>query len=463
MNPREEPAMEPVPSPVAEPDTRPAAGAGRPPGALAEDDPALADLLAREDVRQHDTLVLVASSSVAPPSVLACAGSSLANLTMEGYPGRRYHAGAEIADEVERLALDRARALFRARAANVQPHSGSSANLAVLTGLLEPGDTILGLDLDCGGHLSHGSAASVTGRYFRSVHYRTGADDLLDYEQIAGLAGEHRPKVIIAGASAYPRQIDFARFREIADTVGAYLIADISHIAGLVAAGLHPSPVDHAHLTTTSTYKQLYGPRGGMILLGRDADAPGPDGRLPLRKLADRAVFPLVQGTPDLGNVAAKARALHAAAQPAFRALMERVLDTATAIAEQLDRRGLCVITGGTDTHMVLADLRPEHVSGADAEEALEACGILVNRNRVPGDDTPPRVTGGIRIGTNTLAARGVSPETAAQCAELVADVVEELRTAGAVHPGMTAKIRAEVRRICAEHPVPGYADPRIP
>lgn len=452
------PAVSPPVEPDTRPDTRPAAGAGQAPGALAEDDPALADLLAREDVRQQDTLVLVASSSVAPPSVLACAGSSLANLTMEGYPGHRYHAGAEIADEVERLALDRACQLFRARAANVQPHSGSSANLAVLMGLLEPGDTILGLGLDCGGHLSHGSAASVTGRYFRSVRYRTGADDLLDYERIAELAGEHRPKVIIAGASSYPRQIDFARFREIADTVGAYLIADISHIAGLVATGLHPSPVDHAHLTTTSTYKQLYGPRGGMILLGRDADAPGPDGRVPLRKLADRAVFPLVQGTPDLGNVAAKARALHAAAQPGFRTLMARVLDTAAAIADQLNRRDLRVVTGGTDTHLVLADLRPDRVTGVAAEEALEACGILVNRNRVPGDDTSPRVTGGIRLGTNTLAARAVSPETAAQCADLVADVVQELHAAGAVHPTMTAKIRAEVRRICAEHPLPGYA-----
>ncbi|OIK27016.1 non-ribosomal peptide synthetase [Streptomyces malaysiense] len=438
-----------------------ATGAKLPPTPLAQDDPALAGLLVREDLRQRHTLVLVASSSVAPPSVLACAGSVLGNLTTEGYPGRRYHAGGEVADEVERLALDRARALFRAEAANVQPHSGSSANLAVLTGLLEPGDTILGLGLDCGGHLSHGSAASITGRYFRSVHYRTGAGDLLDYDRIAELADEHRPKVVIAGASAYPRRIDFARFREIADEVGAYLIADISHIAGLVAAGLHPSPVDHAHLTTTSTYKQLYGPRGGMILLGRDADAPGPDGRVPLRKLADRAVFPLVQGTPDLGNVAAKARALHAAAQPAFRTLMERVLDTAAAMAERLDRRGLRVITGGTDTHMVLADLGPHHVSGADAEEALEACGILLNRNRVPGDDTPPRVTSGIRIGTNTLAARGISPGTAARCADLVADVVEELRDAKAVHPGMAAEIRAEVRRVCAEHPLPGYPDPQ--
>ncbi|MFH7339629.1 serine hydroxymethyltransferase [Streptomyces sp. KHY 26] len=443
------------------PGEEPAAVARRARSALAEDDPDLADLLDREHIRQQDTLVLVASSSVAPPSVLACAGSSLANLTMEGYPGRRHHAGAEIADRVERLATSRACALFRARAANVQPHSGSSANLAVLMGLLEPGDTILGLDLDCGGHLSHGSAASVTGRYFRSVRYRTGDDDLLDYEQIAALAAEHRPKVVICGASAYPRRIDFARFREIADTVGAYLIADISHISGLVATGLHPSPIDHAHLTTTSTYKQLYGPRGGMILLGRDADAPGPDGRVPLRKLVDRAVFPLVQGTPDLGNVAAKARALHAAAQPGFRTLMELVLDDAAAIGDRLRSRGLRVVTGGTDTHMVLADLRDDGLTGAAAEEALEDCGILVNRNRVPGDDTPPRVTGGIRIGTNTLAARAVPPETAALCADLIADVVGELRTTGGVHPAVADKIRAEVRRICAEHPVPGYADDR--
>jgi pyochelin synthetase len=433
---------------------------------LAADDPELAGLLEREHARQEDTLMMVAASSVAPPSVLACAGSSLANLTMEGYPGARYHAGAEFADGIERLAIARACTLFGAQAANVQPHSGSSANLAVLMGLLQPGDTILGLDLDCGGHLTHGSRASVTGRYFRSVSYRTGADGRLDYEQIAALAAEHRPDVIIAGASAYPRRIDFARFRAIADAAGAYLIADISHIAGLVAAGLHPSPVDEAHVTTTSTYKQLYGPRGGLILLGRDAGTPGPDGRTPLRALLDRAVFPLAQGTPDLGNVAAKARAFDAAARPEFRERMALLTADAKAIAMQFERRGLSIVTGGTDTHMVLADLRPAGITGAEAEAALEACGIVVNKNRVPGDRTPARVTGGLRIGTNTLAARGITPATAARCADLIADVIGELRTTPAssasgsgrsLSQETVARVRAAVKQICTSHPLPGY------
>lgn len=440
---------------LEQPDDEPD-GADKPAVQLDREDPELASMLASEEVRQQNTLALVASASVAPSSVLACAGSSLTNLTLEGYPGARYHGGGVVADRIERLAISRACTLFNARAANVQPHSGSSANLAVLMGLLEPGDTILGLDLDCGGHLTHGSAASITGRYFRSVGYRTGDDELLDYRQIAALAAEHQPKVIICGASAYPREIDFPRFREIADAVGAYLVADISHISGLVATGLHPSPVDHAHVTTTSTYKQLYGPRGGVILLGRDAESHGPDGRTPLRTVIDRAVFPLLQGTPDLGNVAAKARALQVAAQPAFQTLMKLVIDHAAVIAEQLQRRGLRVVTGGTDTHMVLVDLRPLGVTGAAAEEALEACGILVNRNRVPGDNTPPRVTAGIRIGTNTLAARAVPAETAALCADLIADLVEELHTSATATPSVLANIRAEVRRICADYPLLG-------
>ncbi|MFJ5680526.1 serine hydroxymethyltransferase [Streptomyces sp. NPDC093097] len=427
---------------------------------LRADDATLYDLLTREADRQRDTLMMVAASSVAAPSVLACGGTALGNLTAEGFPGARYHAGCAIADDIEHLAIERARAAFRARAAIVQPHSGSSANLSVLTALMEPGDTLLGLDLDCGGHLTHGSPASLTGRYFNAVGYRVTPDGLLDYEQVRELARARRPKVIVCGASAYPRTIDFARFREIADEVGAYLLADISHIAGLVAAGLHPSPVDHAHVVTTSTYKQLYGPRGGLILLGKDADTPGP-GRGTLAATLRRSVFPSTQGTPDLASVAAKARALDFVATPAFAELAQRLADDAQAIAERLRQHGLRMVTGGTDTHMVLVDLRGTHLTGDMAETALESCGIVVNRNRVPGDTTPVRVTSGLRIGTNTLAARGMGPAEAANCADLLAQVLAATTRGpdgtAVLDPRTRDAARAQVADICARFPLPGY------
>ncbi|WP_424211338.1 serine hydroxymethyltransferase [Streptomyces sp. BI20] len=448
------PAPVAVPRPAPDPD--PAVFAGHAADRLRHLDPALYGLLARESARQRDTLMMVAASSVGDPSVLACAGSTLGNLTVEGYPGNRFHAGCQVADEIERLAIERAKTAFGARAAIVQPHSGSSANLAVLSALLNPGDVLLGLDLDCGGHLTHGSPASVTGRWFRSVGYRVTPEGLLDYDAIRELALAHRPKVIVAGASAYPRAIDFARFREIADEANAYLVADISHIAGLVAAGLHQSPVDHAHVTTTSTYKQLYGPRGGLILLGRDADRAGPE-RGTLAATLRRAVFPFTQGTPDLASVAAKARALDFVAGPEFAELAKRLADGAQAIAERLRTRGRRLVTGGTDTHMVLVDLRGTGVTGDVAEEALEACGIVVNRNRVPGDGTPVRVTGGLRLGTNTLAARGMGRETVVECADLVADVLDDLVAHGALPEATRARVRARVSELCAAHPLPGY------
>ncbi|NEE52895.1 serine hydroxymethyltransferase, partial [Streptomyces sp. SID8455] len=267
-------------------------------------------LLDAEVVQQHATLAMVASTSIAHPSVLAAAGSALSNVTAEGYPGARYHPGASQFDLVERLAVERAKQAFGASYANVQPHSCSSANQAVLAALVRPGGTILALDLDSGGHLTHGSPASVTGMHYKAVHYGLDGEGRIDYEQVAALAEQHRPSVLIAGASAHPRTLDFARFRAIADSVGAYLVADISHIAGLVAAGEHPTPVDLAHATTTSTYKQLGGPRGGLILIGREHATPGPDGRTPLSRLMQRAVFPLSQGTPNPAAIAAKARAL---------------------------------------------------------------------------------------------------------------------------------------------------------
>ncbi|GAA2380733.1 MULTISPECIES: serine hydroxymethyltransferase [Streptomyces] len=431
-------------------------------GTLPDDDPALAGLLDAEARYQQENLAMVAYASLAHPSVLAAAGSALSNVTAEGYPGARYHPGSRWFDQVERLATDRAAALFGARYANVQPHSCSSANLSVLFTLMRPGDTLLGLHLDAGGHLTHGAPASVTGRCFHAVHYGLGPDGRVDLEQVADLARRHRPKVIVAGASAYPRTWDYAAFRAVADEVDAYLLADISHIAGLVAAGAHPSPVDVAHVTTTSTYKQLAGPRGGLILLGAAADtAPGAAGRTPLAERIQRGVFPRTQGTPDAAAIAAKARALALAAQPRFTTLAHRIKANARALADALSARGHRLVSGGTDNHMVLLDLSGGTVTGAAAEEALQDCGILANRNRVPGDTRPPLVTSGLRLGTNILAQRGMGPSEMAVCAELVDTVVRGLRArSGGGHrlePAVRDRVRAAVRELCDRFPVPLY------
>ena len=427
---------------------------------LSRDDPELAELLDLELGRQHETLSMVAAASGADPSVLACAGSVLTNLTTEGYPGARYHAGCEIADRVETLAATRAARAFGAQYANVQPHSGSSANLAVMTALLTPGDTMMGMELASGGHLTHGSPASMISRYCKVVPYSVDPAGLLDYDEIAALARRHRPRLIVCGASAYPRRIDFARFRRIADEVGAVLLADISHIAGLVASGLHPSPIDHAHVTTTSTYKQLYGPRGGLVLLGRDADEPAPVGRGSWRSFIQRAIFPSSQGTPDLAGIAAKARAMEMVSSRAFRALSEQVLTTASALSDALAARDFRLVTGGTDTHMVLIDLRPRGITGAVAEQALESCGIMVNRNRVPQDPTPARVTAGLRLGTNPLALRRMPPVVMEGCAaavELVLGGIRNTRTGYQLDPDVRARARRSVSTLCARYPLPDY------
>ncbi|WP_420707547.1 serine hydroxymethyltransferase [Streptomyces sp. NRRL S-1022] len=426
---------------------------------LRREDPELAGLLDAEVRDQDTTLAMVASASIAAPSVLAANGSALSNVTAEGYPGARYHPGAVNFDEVERLAVRRAKALFGARYANVQPHSCSSANLAVLAALVPPGGTLLGLGLDAGGHLTHGSPASVTGRHYRAVHYGLDRHGLIDFEQVTELALEHRPSVLIAGASAYPRALDFARFREIADSVGAYLLADISHIAGLVAAGEHPSPVDHAHITTTSTYKQLGGPRGGVIMSGRDHRAAGPDGRTPLDRLMQRAVFPQTQGTPAPASIAAKARAFALAAEPRFTRTARLTVAGARALAAELARLGYRVLTGGTDNHMVLIDLRGSRLTGVVAERALEACGILVNRNRIPDDTRPPLVTSGVRLGCNILAQRGMGPEHMRECAELMHAVLSATtplsETEYRIDPHQRIRLRERVRALCARHPLP--------
>ncbi|MFB7468608.1 serine hydroxymethyltransferase [Streptomyces sp. NPDC056224] len=428
---------------------------------LAAADPLLAGLLEREHARQNETLAMVAASSSADPSVLACAGATISNVTTEGYPGARYHAGCELVDEVERLAVARARSLFGAQYANVQPHSGSTANQIVLCTLMKPGDTLLGMELSAGGHLTHGSPASVSGRFFHAVGYGTDADGMLDYEQVAELARTHRPKVIVCGASAYPRTVDFPRFRQIADEVGAFLLADISHIAGLVAAGLHPSPVDHAHVTTTSTYKQLYGPRGGLILLGRDAGLPLPGTRRTLAQAISHGTFPFLQGTPDLGAVAAKARAFDIAAQPEFRALAQRVVSDSRELADAFTGLGHTLVTGGTDNHMVLLNVGPRGLTGAIAESALADCGIVVNRNRIPDDPYGPRVTSGIRFGTNTLALRAMGPAEMRRCAALIDRVLTAVVPRGerdfTLDPAVRAEVRGEVTRLCREFPLPHH------
>jgi glycine hydroxymethyltransferase len=440
-----------------------AAGAAR----LSACDPELYGLLVREQDRQAGTLSLVASCSVADPSVLACQASVAVNVTAEGYPGHRYHAGCGVIDEIERLAIARAQRVFGARYANIQPHSATTANYAVLSALLRPGETLLGMAVDSGGHLTHGSPAGFAGKYFNAVSYGTTISGLIDFGEVERLAAEHRPRVIICGSTAYPRAIDFARFREIADRVDAYLVADISHTAGLIAAGLHPSPVDHAHVTTTCTHKQLFGPRGGLIMSGRDHQAAAPRGSGTLAGFLQRAVFPFFQGAPAPSMLAAKAAALAVVSTPQFREVAQRIVLTAAAIARRLAELGYHVVSGGTDTHIVMVDLRASGISGLVAERALEECGIIVNKNRVPGDLAPPLVTGGIRIGTNAAAQRGMGEEQAAECAELIAAVLSAVRPLGERDYRLAAAdrdaARARVAELTARFGLPGYpAGPTI-
>ncbi|MGW6295414.1 serine hydroxymethyltransferase [Streptomyces sp. NPDC055058] len=428
---------------------------------LASDDEELVTAIEREDARQENSLMLVASSSVTDPSVLACLATSSMNVTAEGYPGARYHAGCEAVDPVEQLAIDRARTLFGARYANVQPHSATTANYAVLSALLDPGDVVLGMRLNHGGHLTHGYGVAYSGTYFTPVNYGLDAQGRIDYDEVAALAAEHRPKLIICGATAYPRTVDFARFRAIADSVGALLMADISHIAGLVAAGLHPSPVDHAHITTSCTHKQLSGPRGGLIMSGKDAAMVLPGTGRTLARTLDRAVFPYFQGAPVLPVIAAKARAFALAATDRYRATARRILDDSAALAAELSALGHDVVTGGSDNHIVLLDLTRDGVSGLAAERALESIGVVVNKNRVPGDSRPAAVTSGVRIGTNAVAQRGLGPNEMRTCAGIIHSVLTQMRPDGDrdfVLDEFTASgLRAEVDKLTAQFPLPRY------
>ncbi len=393
--------------------------------------------IAAEARRQAEGLELIASENFVSPQVREAVGSVLTNKYAEGYPGRRYYGGCEYIDEVETLAIERAKTLFDARWANVQPHSGSQANMAVYFALLKPGDTILGMDLASGGHLTHGSRVNFSGKFFNVVSYGVDREtETIDYDEVERLALAHEPKMIVAGASAYPRVIDFERFRAIADKVGAYLMVDMAHIAGLVATGLHPSPLPHAHAVTSTTHKTLRGPRGGLIL-GND---------LEVAKKVDKMIFPGIQGGPLEHVIAGKAVAFFEALQPAFKAYSRTVIDNAKALAAALSERGYRIVSGGTDNHLFLVDLRPKGLTGKEAEARLDAVGITVNKNAIPFDPEPPRVTSGIRVGTPAITTRGFLPEDMPLVAELMDRALTE---------GPSDSIRERVRQLALEHPMP--------
>ncbi len=409
---------------------------------LADVDPEIAEVLALELDRQQRTLEMIASENFAPMAVLEAQGSVLSNKYAEGYPGRRYYGGCEYVDVAERLAIERAKQLFGADHANVQPHAGAQANLAVYHALLTPGDTLMGLELAHGGHLSHGMRINASGRLFEIVPYHVDREtSLVDMDEVARLARERRPKMIVAGWSAYPRHLDFARFREIADEVGAYLFVDMAHFAGLVAAGVHPSPIPYADVVTTTIHKTLGGGRGGMILC-REAHA----------KKIDSAVFPGQQGGPLEHIIAGKAVALRIAASESFRERQRRTLDGAQAVAAELVGAGggVSVLTGGTDVHLVLVDLRGSELDGQQAEDRLHTIGITVNRNAVPFDPRPPMVTSGLRIGTPALATRGLAAEDFTEVGQIIAGVL----TAGDDFESVRAGLTDRAARIAERFPL---------
>jgi glycine hydroxymethyltransferase len=409
------------------------------PRSLAETDPAVYAAIRRETLRQEENLELIASENVVSDAVLEAQGSVLTNKYAEGYPGRRYYGGCEFVDEIESLAIERARALFGADGANVQPHSGSQANMCVYFSQLGVGDTILSMDLSHGGHLTHGSPVNFSGKFFRVVPYGVReSDGRIDLDQVRDLARRERPRMIVVGHSAYPRAIDFAPFRTIADEVGATVLADMAHFAGLVAAGLHPSPVPHCEFVTTTTHKTLRGPRGGMILF-----------REPYAKSLNAAVFPGNQGGPLMHVIAAKAVALHEAAAPGFRDYQRQIVANAKALGAALVGRGFHLCSGGTDNHLLLVDLRGSEVSGKLAQERLDRARITVNKNAVPFDPRPPFVTSGVRIGTPAVTSRGMrEPEM-----ETIADLIHR----GLAQVGddrALAAIGEEVRELCARFPI---------
>ncbi len=413
---------------------------------VAASDPAVAAAIGKEMKRERKQIELIASENIVSKAVLEAQGSVLTNKYAEGYPGKRYYQGCEPSDEVESLAIARACELFGCDFANVQPHSGAQANGAVLLATVKPGETILGMSLDAGGHLTHGARAALSGKWFNAVQYGVTKDThLIDYDEVERLAKEHQPKLIIAGGSAYPRVIDFKRMREIADAVGALFQVDMAHFAGLVAAGLHPSPVPHAHIATTTTHKTLRGPRGGMILTNDEK----------LAKKINSAVFPGLQGGPLMHVIAAKAVAFGEALRPEFKDYAAKVIENAKVLAETLKGRGAAIVSGGTDTHVALIDLSPLGVTGKDADEALERAGITCNKNGIPFDPLPPMKTSGIRVGTPAGTTRGFGAEEFREIGNMVADVLDGLARCGEEGDAQVEQnVRARVEALCDRFPI---------
>jgi glycine hydroxymethyltransferase len=409
-------------------------------------DPAVAAAMKHELDREQHQIELIASENIVSKAVLEAQGSVFTNKYAEGYPGRRYYQGCAPSDEVETLAIDRAKQLFDCGYANVQPHSGAQANGAVMLALTKPGATILGMSLDAGGHLTHGAPPAMSGKWYNAVQYGVRPDDhLVDFDQVEALAKEHRPTLIIAGGSAYPRTLDFARFRAIADDVGALLMVDMAHFAGLVAGGAHPSPLTHAHVVTTTTHKTLRGPRGGMILTNDEAIA----------KRINSAVFPGLQGGPLMHVIAAKAVAFGEALRPDFKDYAKATIANAQALAARLKARGADIVAGGTDTHLALVDLRPLGITGRDADEALERSAITCNKNGVPFDPLPPVKTSGIRVGSPAGTTRGFGIAEFEEIGDMVADVLEALRDKGEHGDAdVEANVRGRVRALCERFPI---------
>lgn len=417
-------------------------------GDLADLDPHIAAAIAGELSRQQNEIELIASENIVSKAVLSAQGSVLTNKYAEGYPARRYYGGCEHVDIVENLAIERAKALFGCSFANVQPHSGATANQAVFFSLLSPGDTYMGMDLACGGHLTHGSPANQSGKWFNAVAYGVDRDThLINMDEVEVLAHQHKPKLIIAGASNYSRHIDFARFRAIADDIGAYLFVDMAHYAGLVAAGLYPDPLPHAHVVTTTTHKTLRGPRGGLIL-SNSAD---------IGKKINSAVFPGLQGGPLMHVIAAKAVAFGEALQPEFKLYAQAVIDNARILSETLISRGLAIVTGGTDCHLLSVDLRPKGQNGRDTELALGLAGITCNKNGIPYDEKPFTITSGVRLGTPAGTTRGFGVKEFEQIGHMIADVIDAMaENNNTANPTVTAEIKARVHALTALFPIYG-------
>ena len=401
-------------------------------------DPDLAKAMADETQRQRDNIELIASENLVSKAVMAAMGSTLTNKYAEGYPGKRYYGGCEHVDVVEDLARDRAMKLFGCTYANVQPHSGAQANMTVFFALMQPGDTFMGMNLDHGGHLTHGSPVNFSGKYFNCVPYGVNSDGYIDYDEVERIAKECKPKLIVAGASAYARKIDFKRFREIADEVGAYLMVDMAHIAGLVASGYHESPIPYAHVTTTTTHKTLRGPRGGMILSSEEFATE--------HKL-NKAIFPGIQGGPLMHVIAAKALCFKEALDPSFKEYGKRIIDNAQALCKGLQKRGIDIVSGGTDNHLMLVDLAAKGLTGKEVEKWLDDANITANKNTIPNDPQSPFVTSGIRLGTAAVSSRGMNPDDMDQIAEAIAMLIDD-------HEANTEKAKAIVKKLTDKYPL---------